>query len=504
MTRLLAISWLLAATAFSAETPPDLLRFTNGDQLHGTFRGIREDRSVIWQRDDVEKPVDFKPDQVRHVVLRGGRPVRSLVDVAHVAMVNGDRIPGKILEMDDRTLTLETGFAGVLKLPRDQVAMFSPNPMGGRLRYHGPFNADDWKMAHAAFPDGFPEVKPDAKTLDAADSEQPGRWEFSGSGWFWKNKGYGTAIIRENALPDRAILRFDLAWRNRLSVAIGFHADLAKSPNKEEENDNAQRRPLGFVPGDSGILPKVFGNSYVLQIFSMQTILYRTSVADDGMPSVERVQINGNGPRLGDTGKVTVEIRSNRDTGVITLFMDGDFVARWDESVGGSYDPARFAGKGDAFGFVVQTEDSPVKISDVMVAEWNGMPDSARSMQTDDQDIALLTNGTDRFSGKVEGFHEGKIQLDGKYGRFSFDLDDVAEIRFARKSLAEQSDAPEDNLVVEFSPLGQISGRPVSGDSTVLRMTDPIYGEFETRLESAVMLDFHHSNNFIDDWDAEF
>jgi hypothetical protein len=500
----LALSWLLAVTAFSLETPTDLLRFTNGDQLHGSFRGIRDDRSVIWQRDDVEKPVDFKPDQVRHVVLRSGRPVKSVAAVAHVAMINGDRIPGKILEMDDRTLTFETEFAGVLKLPRDQVAMFAPNPLGGRLRYHGPFNAEDWKMVHAAFPDGFPQQEPVTEVLEGTEAEDPGRWEFSGSGWFWKNKGYGTAIIREDDLPDAAILRFDLAWRNRLSVAIGFHADLAKAPDKDEEKDEARRRPLGFVPGDSAILPKIFGNSYVLQIFSMQTILYRTSVTDDGAPAVERVQINGSGPRLGDTGKVTVEIRSNRDTGVISLFIDGDFVARWDESVAGSYDPARFAGKGSAFGFVVQTEDSPVKVSDVMVAEWNGMPDSARSMQTDDQDIALLTNGTDRFSGKVEGFHDGKIQLDGKYGRFMFDLDDVAEVRFARKSLAKPTDAPDDNLVVQLSPLGQISGRPVSGDRTALRMADPIYGDFETRLESAVMLNFHNSNNFIDDWDAEF
>lgn len=502
MTRILAITWLLVGTAFSTETPDDLLRFTNGDQLHGGFRGIRADRSVIWQRGDVEQAVDFKPDGVRHVILRGGRPARSLAEVGHVAMVNGDRIPGKALEMDERSLVLETEFAGVLKLPRNQVALFAPNPLGGRLRYHGPFNEDDWKMAHASFPDGMPAPKTGAE--DDAAKDAPGRWEFSGSGWFWKNKGYGTAIIRENALPDRAILRFDLAWRNRLSVAIGFHADLAKAPEKKDQENDAQRRPMGFVPGDSAILPKVFGNSYVLQIFSMQTILYRTSVADDGSPSIERVQINGSGPRLGDTGKVTVEIRSNRDSGVISLFMDDEFVARWDESEMGNYDRARFAGKGDAFGFVVQTEDSPVKISDVMVAEWNGMPDSARSMQTDEQDIVLLTNGTDRYSGKVERVHDGKVDLAGKYGRFSFELGDVAEIRFARKSLAKRSDTPEDNLVVEFSPLGQISGQAVSGDQQALRMSDAIYGEFETRLESAVMLDFHPSDHFIDDWDAVF
>ncbi|MES2476154.1 MAG: hypothetical protein V4640_10260 [Verrucomicrobiota bacterium] len=506
MTRTLALSWLFGVAALAADVPADLLRFTNGDQLHGRFQGILENGSISWRRDDVDKPVDFKPEQVRHVVLRGGRPVKSLSDVAHVAMVNGDRIPGKILEMDGKTLTLETEFAGVLRLPRNQVAMFAPHPLGGRLRYHGPFSKDDWKMAHAAFPEGFPTELPAKKGKNGEEAESPGQWEFSGSGWFWKNKSYGTAILREDGLPDRAILRFDLAWRNRLSVAIGFHADLAKEPEAkaDDEHQEARRRPMGFVPGDSAILPKIFGNSYVLQIFSMQTILYRTSVANDGTPSVERVQINGSGPRLGDTGKVTVEIRSNRDSGVISLFMDGDFVARWDEGVVGNYDPTRFAGKGDAFGFVVQTEDSPVKISDVMVAEWNGMPDSARSMQTDDQDIALLTNGTDRFSGKVEGFQDGKIQLEGKFGRFNFDLADLAEVRFARNSLAKPSDTPEKNLVIQLSPLGQISGRPVSGDVDAVRLVSPIWGAFETRLESAVMLDFQDSNNFIDDWDAEF
>lgn len=506
MIRTLAISWIMAISVLKADDPSDLLRFTNGDQLHGSFQGIKEGLVAVWKRDDVAAPVDFKAEQLRHIVLRGGRPLKSLASISHVALINGDRIPGKIVGMDERTITMDTSFAGVMKIPRDQVAMLAPNPLGGRLRYHGPFIEDEWKMAHAGFPDGLPAMEPAGE--DGEKAEQPGRWSFSGSGWYWKSKSYGTAILRENAMPDRAILRFDLAWRNRLSVAIGFHADLAKpAPDDKEpdENPNAgRRRPFGFVPGDSAILPKIFGNSYVLQIFSMQTILYRTSVAGDGSPPVERVQINGSGPRLGDTGKVTVEIRSNRLTGVISLFMDGDFVGQWDESAGGPYDPARFAGKGTSFGFVVQTEDSPVKISDVMVAEWNGMPDSARSMQTDDQDIVLLTNGTDRFSGKVESFQDGKIRLDGKFGQFQFGLDDVAEIRFARHSLAKESERPTDTMVVQFSPLGQISGRPLTGTTASLRMVNPVCGEINVSLESAVMLDFHDSNNFIDDWDAEF
>ena len=496
---------LVAHSTLSASEPSDLLRFTNGDQLHGTYQGIKDGNRLIWQREDVSSPVDFKLDQVRHVVLRGGRPSKAVNSIANVSLVNGDRIPGTILEMNDKTLTLETSFAGVLHFPRNQVEMFAPNPLGGKLNYHGPFIEDEWKMAHASFPNGMPAADDKAAAGDATKPDSPGRWAFSGSAWYWKNKSYGTAIIRENSMPDRSILRFDLAWRNRLSVAIGFHADLAK-PAKQDDADKEQihRRPIGFVPGDSAILPKIFGNSYVLQMFSMQTILYRTSIAADGTPSIERVQISGNGPRLGDTGKATVEIRSNRLTGVISLFMNGEFVAQWNESVGGVYDSSKFAGKGNSFGFVAQAEDSPVKISDVLVGEWNGMPDSARSMETEDQDIVLLTNGTDRFSGKVESFQDGKIQLSGKYGQFQFDLGDVAEIRFARKTLATGSEPPAETIMVELSPLGRISGRPVAGNDSSIKLIHPVCGEVDVSLEPAVMLDLKDSNNFIDDWNAEF
>lgn len=505
MIRYLTVTWVLGISVIGAAPASDLLRFTNGDQLHGQFEGIKDGSRTVWLRDDVAAPVEYKAGQIRQVVLRGGQPLKSLSSVSQVALVNGDRIPGKIVSMDERSFTVDTVFAGEIRIPRDQVAMLAPNPLGGRLRYHGPFIEEEWKMSHASFPEGMPPV--DKEAGEEAKLDQPGRWAFSGSGWYWKNKSYGTALIREDVMPDRSILRFDLAWRNRLSVAIAFHADLAK-PKLDDKNDpnrnELRRRPLGFVPGDSAILPKLFGNSYVLQIFSMQMILYRTSVDADGVASIERVQINGGGMRLGDSGKATLEIRSNRLTGEISLFVDGTFVAQWNESAGGAYDSSRFAGKGSAFGFVVQTEDSPVKVSDVLVAEWNGMPDSARSMQSDDQDIVLLTNGTDRFSGKVESINEGRVKLQGKFGQFQFAPEDVAEIRFARSFLAKETDAPEDHLVVRLSPFGQISGRAISADSHSIRLNHPVCGELNMALESAIMLDFNDSNNFIDDWDADF
>jgi hypothetical protein len=304
MIRPTAILCLSAASGFLAADQPDLLRFTNSDQLHGKFLGIKPGPQAVWQRDDLEKPVDFKTERLRHIVLHGGRPLRALESLSHAGLVNGDRIPGEITGIDDEIVTLDTTCAGVLRIPRRQVSMLAPSPLGGRVYYHGPFSEDDWKMAHAAYPEGLPEAAPDEPEADeggdeeADDTDPPERWAFSGSAWYWQKKNPGTALIREQGMPDRAVLSFDLAWKNRLSLAIGFHSDFATATPKDEDGKKA-RRGRNFVPGDTSDLPRVFGNSYVLQLVSNYLMLFRTTVAEDGEVAVERVQMNNNNLRLG-------------------------------------------------------------------------------------------------------------------------------------------------------------------------------------------------------------
>ena len=509
MTRLLVLPWIsgVLSLAAAAETS-DLLRFTNGDQLHGSFQGLQQGPQVLWQRDDVTAQVHFTTSDLRHIVLRGGRPAKPLETLSHLTLINGDRIPGNITQLDSAAITLDTSYAGPLRIPRDQIAILAPSPLGGRIHYHGPFIQSEWKMVHALFPDGIPSSPPEQKPKDKEEKikadVQPERWEFSGSAWYWPNKKSGTGLLREDTMPDRAVLRFDIAWKNRLSIGIAFHSDFKKTALQEDDEDKPARRLGAFVQGDSAILPQLFGNSYVLQLFSSHIMLFRTSSGEGGSPPVERIQTNSSAVRLGDSGKATVEIRCNRLSGEITLFINDEFVVQWNEGGNGEAEGFAYAGKGSGIGFVVQGNESPVKISDVMVAEWNGMPDSARSLQVDEQDIVLLANGTDRFSGKITSLEDGKLQLDGKYGRFHFKLDEVAEVRFARNSLAKATEMPDDHLVVRFGPLGQISGRPVSGDLDSVRLISPVSGEININLDAAVMLDFQPSTNIIDDWEVEF
>lgn len=479
----------LAQVAAAEVSSDDLLSFNNGDQLHGDFSGM-EGQSVLWERDDAGGLIKFNTSELRRVVLRGGRPEESLKGFSHIGTVNGDRLPGVIREMDEERLLLDTGFGGTLEIPRERIGLLAPSPLGGRIVYQGPFAEAEWKMIHADYPEGVP--KQDPNSVEEHDAIP--RWKFSGSAWYWGEKGAGTTLVLDENMPARSTVRFDIAWKKGLQMEIVFHADFQRADPKLDEEGNEVKvgRRLGA--------PGLYGNSYVLHLYSNYLRLFRTSLDKDGNEGMEPVQMVSSGVGLGETGSASVEMRCNRETGEIMFFVDGEFIAQWNElgEAGNGY-----AGLGGGLGFSVKADDSMVRLSEVVVAEWNGMPDSARSLQVDDADMVLLANGRDRFAGKVKGLHEGVLLLESQYGDFEFPMADVAEVRFAKSSLAA-AEEETGSLKVRLHPLGRITGRALSGDAGSLRMLSGCAGEIEIKLDSAVMLELGGTESFLDDWDVEF
>jgi hypothetical protein len=479
-----------SAAIFSASAE-DMLRFGNGDQLHGKYQGIGKDGDLKWQREDIADAVGFKTDRLRHVVLAGGkaRPLRS---ISNIGLVNGDRLPCEIKSIDANDVVINTVYAGEIRVPRDAVAMLAPSPLGGRLHYHGPFAEDEWKIwkQESVAQPSNPEKQAPVR----------GQWFFSGSAWYWKGERGGDAIFRESCMPERSVLRFDLASKSRLGIVLGFHLDFAKRADPEK----AHQPVAGAIGGgDIAEFAQFCGSGYIMQLYSNYVMMYRCEVGKDGIPRLERFQSGILNVRMGDLGHATVEIRSNPAQGSFSLFLNDEFAAQWSEPPS---DEKPLFKPGAGIAMAAHGDNLVLRVSDIMISEWNGMPDSARSMEMEDEDVVLMADGVDRYSGRVGSLDKnGRLMLEAKHGGFAFPLADVAEVRFAKNRLVAKPDHMSARaLAVRFEPIGVICGQPESSEGNRLKIKHSILGAVDLSLESAVMLDFTGSKYLVDEWDGEF
>jgi len=409
------------------------------------------------------------------------------------------RVEGGDLVPDASQLTLDTPFAGRLTLPRNHLDVLAPQPFGGEILYAGPFTEDGWRILAAEpgidpAPDADADADADAPANREAGEQAAEPWSFARTAWYSGKSANGRPLVRDHGMNDAALLRFHVSWRSQLVLSVAFHADFAPPPEQDGEDEEAQAQARRGTLG----LPYQFGNCYVLNLHSNYAMMYRCGFDEDGKSFTRRMQNSSNSFRLPQVGDSAVELRCDRRSGQILLFIDGEFAMQWDDSEAG------YAGKGDGFGFVVNATGSDVRISDILVAEWNGMTDSARSMDAPDRDVILLTNGTDRFSGRVVGIQDDHLELEGSYATMKVPLSKVAEIHFARDALAKAPENRPGEMVVHCYPVGRISGIPGRSTSDVLTLDSSLLGELEVQLDYASILDLQPGHSFIDDWDIEF
>ena len=240
-------------------------------------------------------------------------------------------------------------------------------------------------------------------------------------------------IALDAKLPDVGRFRFKLAWRNRLSANIAFHADYTRPLPREpeeveevaenveekpaeekaeaaedtpaEEAEEEEEKPIKFKPlefeslfdlkqGDAlqslGWLPanssasflQTYGSSYVLSFNSSYVTLHHNTFDKEGKPLQQsRRSSRISSGNFSESGEAEIDIRFDRKKKAIYLYVDGQYAAQWSEV-------SDYAGKGSSIGFA-GTGNSRLKISDIIVSSWSGTPDAARSMQLADHRLQL-------------------------------------------------------------------------------------------------------------------
>ncbi len=533
------------------ETAEDLIRFENGDVIHGKFAGFADEESrLIWKRADLENPIRFQLDNVSQIILNEARNLGLGEKSSYLTLVNGDRIPGEIISLTASELTINSPVVGDLKIPRKHVQSLTPNPFDGELHYAGPYNSEGWMILGERTVEkeatrekilGENDRKALKKTSPAQGAEKeteekavPG-WIHSGA-TFYNTKRSPLAF--DANLPETGRLRFRAAWKGNLALTVAFHSDLTR-PIKAAKKDKVKLKELPADAGEDegnkdpqenqdeaeppapleqeklsdlrqkGALQTIpwltpgqstyadyFGTGYTLSISSYPR-LGRNSFREDGTPHHENLRISRSLTRFPRDGEAEIEIRFDRESARVFLFVDGRYTAQWHDIKG-------YLGNGSGIGFYCSNTSTKIRISDIVVSSWSGNIDSARSMEHSKRDIVTLTNGTDRYSGEISKIQNNLVSLKSAYSEVQIPLDELSRIEFQRDGLTDPEDEQylpgEHSATVIFKPYGSIELDPAKSSPTVLRGNSPLLGEIEVDLTSASLIRFIELAPDLSDW----
>lgn len=479
--------------AQDAAQDSDVLRLiANGDTLHGSFVGMKDGSTLTWSGSSLKNSIELHSSSLRRLALNGGRAPKSLPHPEHLKLVNGDEIPGRVLNLDKNNVTIETPMSGTITLDRKFVTSISPNPFGGLLHYMGPFTEENWTVVTPAKPTGNQARRRRAIEEDDEEiSDDTKAWEFGGDAWY---SGGQLPIAVDANIPGKARIAFNLAWRSRLNAVIAFHATMEVPELKVEEGEEPKPRVVG---NGTSSYPLTYGHSYVLTIYSSYAMLYRCDFDEDGNAKMNRLTASSATIHLEESGEASFDLRCDRENNNITLFVNGEYVNQWEDTRG-------YAGTGEHLAFSCQNSSSRLRVSDVIVSSWNGMIDSARSMEAEDRDTILLSNGTDRFSGEITGLHDGHYHLKGSYAEMQIPSTEVEEIRFASDTRAELPATSAKAVRIVLRPIGRLTLDPISSTANKLTGRHPALEELTVDLGYASLLEFSFSDSILDSWDDDF
>lgn len=492
----------LATTPLLLGQDKDLLRLKNGDTSHGNYLALEEGPILRWKAKEALEPTSYRTENLRKIVLNAGSSAKLVTSEGHLITVAGDNFPGSLISMGSDSVSLETPYAGLLTFPRDQVASLYPNRAKGKVYYAGPFSEESWSMI---------ETKQEIEDREADDTEPAAEeqlWKFGNGAWYSNSE---QPLCLQVPLPDRVSIRFQLAWQNKLHVSLALMADfqvpVAKeqaddAPDEEAPDDDAPAEDqFTFVPlkdhGTGRTPAENFGSGFSVDLHNSYGRMQKLTFGEDGQSRSQSFSTASGRSQLTNIYSATIELRCDRLAGKVSLFINGDFYAEWQDEGEPLSDVDRF--------FAIRAlQKANLQVTDLVVSEWNGMPDAARSMENEERDVLLLANGTDRISGQILSLEEDMFQVKTRFGDFRIPAAEVTEIHLATGSRAEPPSFGDNDIFISLQPRGRVTLTPEIGQGKTLKGTHPVLGDLTIDLDYSYLLEFDPQRTIFDNWDNDF
>ena len=351
-----------------AGTTDGLVRFRNGDTLHGILQRIDANQQIEWRHPESKEPLRFSTTNVMQIAL----PTTGREEpwTANVMLTNGDRLRGTLLTLDAESLTLQTWYAGPLKLKRAMLRQLAVTPGGEALVFDG-FGSDaDWR--HGGNPDA---------------------WQFRNGSMVGTQFG---SLGRDVGLPDRCSVEFDFSWTQMPLMQVGLFGKQAEAILSD---GNATGYWFGFHGGH----------------------LLLTRATGTESSALGSIDIS----RLLRNGKIHVTLQADKSKKTLTARIDDGAVKTWSE-------PGEWAGQGRCLTFVgPQNNVGSTRLSNLLVREWAGQADSGGALAGGSTDVICLAN-EDRLSGTVKSLKNGVFTVEATGTNLSVPLERITTIHFGK------------------------------------------------------------------------
>src|SRR5439155_2203131 len=249
-------------------------------------------RGVGWEYPEARQLIEFRPSNIASIVFENARAINSQSkSTCRFRFHNGDELYGNLMAIDDDPVELDTWFGGNLKAPRDSIQSISFFWKGFSVLYEGPSSTEGWVFSRGT------------------------------KGWQYRDGGFVTSepgiIGRDFKLPSVSSLEFDLAWNVPFTLGLMLYTETM------DRFDYSVSSYMYYVsPGH-------------LSLQRMQSGVGVTSLGRAEVPAMLR------------KNKVRLEFRSDRETGVLAVLVDGQLIQRWKDNGG-------FAAKGGGVVFSSQ------------------------------------------------------------------------------------------------------------------------------------------------------
>jgi hypothetical protein len=341
------IALLAFASSVFADSAPGLIQLFDGTSLHGTLKSISTQKGIAWDFPAARGPLVLKPDNISGIRFESAESTnRPNKPTCRFRFHNGDEVLGDLVGIEGDTAIIQSWFGGQLKSPKQAFSSLQFSSHGFKVLYEGPNGPDEWKTGR------------------------------TGHGWTYKD---GTLIAngadilgRDFGLTNSSSLEFDLAWSGTFSLTVTVYAQTI-----ERFDYSTSAYVFYFNPG--GV--------------SIQRIQ-----AGAGAMMLGRAEI----PEMMTKNRARLEIRSNKEEGTLSLFVNGGLVQRWKDARG-------FVSSGTGVVFYSQVESPTLRLSNIKLSEWDGRfePEITTTNKMTD-DVVFLAN-KDKVVGKVKGLGENKL-----------------------------------------------------------------------------------------------